>query len=395
MPQGRRSWLSFLFGSTDDTAPVGASRAPVPRQGERSSRQPTAATQPPGRTARPKRHRLPPPPAAQKRGPRRSPQRIAAAPARTRITRAGLVGVNSWAYQLQDIRIAEIAQCEADLAVIDYSPDGSAELAFTRDQVERMQGLDGGHRKRVFAYMSIGEAEERRFYWKDAWVKNGRPTGTAPGWLSARNDQGWNDNYKVRFWDPAWQSLIVGGSGSYLDRIIDAGFDGVYLDIVDGFEFWQDAARGRDIRKEAATDMVDFVARIAEHAWNARGKSQFAIVPQNGEALLEHDRFRASISAVGKEDILFRMAGAADKRPALEERPEAEIRETLAYLRLAQDDGLPILAVEYMMDREQDMVNVAQAGKLLRQLRMVPYFGIRDLNRLQPVSKPAVAPVTS
>ena len=391
MPQGRRSWLSFLFGSTDDTAPVGASRAPQ-RPVERAPRAPAAAPQV---LVRPKRHRLPPAPVAARRGPARVPQRIAAPASQTRMTRAALVGANNWVYQLQDIRIAQIAQCEADLAVIDYSPDGSAELAFTRDQVERMQGLDGGHRKRVIAYMSIGEAEELRFYWKDGWVKNGRPTGAAPGWLHARNDQGWNDNYKVKFWDPAWQDIIVGAPGCYLDRIIDAGFDGVYLDIVDAFEFWTEEARGKDVRKSAANDMIEFVARIAEHAWNTRGKSQFAVIPQNGEALLEHDRFRASISAVGKEDILFRMVGAADQRPALAERDEVDIRATLAHLRLAQDDGLPVIAVEYLMDREQDMANVTPAAQLMRQLRLLPYFGVRDLDRLQPASKPVAAPVVA
>lgn len=30
-----------------------------------------------------------------------------------------------------------------------------------------------------------------------------------------------------------------GGEGAYLDRIMEAGFDGVYLDIVDAFEYYE------------------------------------------------------------------------------------------------------------------------------------------------------------
>ena len=58
----------------------------------------------------------------------------------------------------------------------------------------------------------------------------------------------------MKFWDSAWQEIIF----AYTDRILAAGFDGVYLDKVDEFE---DMGH-RD-------DMVEFVSRIA-----ARAKSQ-------------------------------------------------------------------------------------------------------------------------
>jgi len=47
----------------------------------------------------------------------------------------------------------------------------------------------------------------------------------------------------VRYWDADWQALIYGHSGAYLDRILSAGFDGVYLDIIDGFEFFEQEER--------------------------------------------------------------------------------------------------------------------------------------------------------
>lgn len=334
--------------------------------------------------SRPRIHRrLPAADGGATRSATRAPQRIAAAhPAAT--ARATLAGVTRWVYQRQDVRIPDIAQAPADLAVIDLSPDGSTELAFTRDQVERMQGLDGGVRKRVLAALSIGQAEAGRFYWRSDWVRNHKPTKAAPRWLSEVDRYGWNDRAHVRFWEAGWSDILIGRGDSCLDRAIEAGFDGVYLEGLDAFTHWQSVARGRDQNTNAAADMVALVERIAHYAWVERGRSQFAIVAQNPGGLLEYDALRNVLSAVAQEDLLFRMAPAADGLPAVEQRTEAEIRAHLAELRLAQLDGLPILAVEYLMDREEDRANVEPAADLLRQLGTIPHFAVRDLHRLMP-----------
>ena len=49
----------------------------------------------------------------------------------------------------------------------------------------------------------------------------------------------WAGNYKVRYWDPEWKRIIYGEDDSYLDRIMNAGFDGAYLDIIDAFEYFE------------------------------------------------------------------------------------------------------------------------------------------------------------
>jgi cysteinyl-tRNA synthetase len=36
-----------------------------------------------------------------------------------------------------------------------------------------------------------------------------------------------------------WQDIIFGDADGYLDRIMNAGFDGVYLDIIDAFEYFE------------------------------------------------------------------------------------------------------------------------------------------------------------
>ena len=36
-----------------------------------------------------------------------------------------------------------------------------------------------------------------------------------------------------------WQDIICGSEDSYLNKIIKAHFDGVYLDIIDAFEYYE------------------------------------------------------------------------------------------------------------------------------------------------------------
>ena len=80
--------------------------------------------------------------------------------------------------------------------------------------------------------MSIGEAEDYRFYWDDSWS-----TGD-PVWLDRENPN-WAGNFKVRYWEDEWQEIVLSGANSYLGGILSAGFDGVYLDIIDGFEYFE------------------------------------------------------------------------------------------------------------------------------------------------------------
>ncbi|MGP1532348.1 MAG: endo alpha-1,4 polygalactosaminidase, partial [Treponema sp.] len=76
------------------------------------------------------------------------------------------------------------------------------------------------------------EAEDYRYYWEKQW-KHRRPS-----WLDKENSE-WKGNYKVKYWDAEWKSIIFGSDGAYLDRILAAGFDGVYLDIIDAFEYFE------------------------------------------------------------------------------------------------------------------------------------------------------------
>ncbi|MAL17412.1 MAG: hypothetical protein CL670_15790 [Balneola sp.] len=103
---------------------------------------------------------------------------------------------------------------------------------FTPQEVEQLRQKENGGTRLVISYMSIGEAEDYRYYWNDEWRQGN------PEWL-VRENPNWKGNFKVQYWNPDWKAIILGNEDSYLQLILDAGFDGVYLDIIDGFEFFE------------------------------------------------------------------------------------------------------------------------------------------------------------
>ncbi len=121
--------------------------------------------------------------------------------------------------------------CNYDLLIMDLFFDEAT--SFSSSEIEQLRTKANGGKRLVVCYMSIGEAEDYRYYWKDSWVKD------PPGWLHGENPD-WEGNYKVFYWEKEWQDIVFGNGDSYLQMILDAGFDGVYLDIIDAFEYFED-----------------------------------------------------------------------------------------------------------------------------------------------------------
>jgi cysteinyl-tRNA synthetase, unknown class len=140
-------------------------------------------------------------------------------------------------YPTKDAYLDAIAATDYDVAVIDLSYVDAAGVLHDLDAADlaRIRAKHGGGDRLIICYMSIGEAEDYRSYWDASWKTS------PPPWLEAENPD-WAGNYKVRYWDPEWQAIIYGSSAACLDRIMVAGFDGVYLDIIDAYEYFEELA---------------------------------------------------------------------------------------------------------------------------------------------------------
>ncbi len=131
-------------------------------------------------------------------------------------TSANTENVRPWGYQLQNAEIMELMNSPFDLLVIDYSKDGLNSSTWSPEEIETLKHQG----KTVISYISIGEAEDYRYYWNETWKNN------PPSWLDEENPD-WKGNYKVRFWEHQWQTIIL----DYIRIIMNIGFDGLYFDM--------------------------------------------------------------------------------------------------------------------------------------------------------------------
>ena len=128
-----------------------------------------------------------------------------------------------------------VRETRYDIIVMD--PCFLGDVPFSRREVLALKRKPCGGNRFVLAYLSIGEAEDYRPYWNPQWKV------IAPGWLEEENPE-WPGNYKVRYWTEGWQRILMGTEGACLDRIVAAGFDGVVLDIIDAFVFFEEKVKG-------------------------------------------------------------------------------------------------------------------------------------------------------
>ncbi|MFL6798606.1 MAG: MJ1477/TM1410 family putative glycoside hydrolase [Xanthobacteraceae bacterium] len=266
-----------------------------------------------------------------------------------------LAAAKSWGYQLQKIRPASIAGIPYDVFVIDYSSDGTDAQAFSKADIASLKRKPDGARRIVLAYLSIGEAETYRYYWQPQWETS------PPAWAGETNKR-YRSNIVVRYWDEDWQSIIFRGDNNYLDRILAAGFDGIYLDRVDVHQELEQE------HPNAGEEMISFVKELAAHA---RSKQPgFLVVPQNAEELLVRADYREVIDGIAKEDLLF--GDSRSKHPNAQNVIDTGVR----YLKEMTQDGKPVFVVEYVDKPEQ----ITAARKEIEGYGFIPHFAKRSLD---------------
>jgi endo-alpha-1,4-polygalactosaminidase (GH114 family) len=139
----------------------------------------------------------------------------------------------------------------------------AVQTPLTRAEIESLKQKPDGGRRQVIAYLSVGSAEQNRWYCQDDWVwvdptnpntersmKAGKfvngvysPPEDAPSWLAMGYGGNYAEEAVVQWWNPEWRDIIINGGSPYknvatgdntssIDRIINQGFDGAYLDNV-------------------------------------------------------------------------------------------------------------------------------------------------------------------
>lgn len=123
--------------------------------------------------------------------------------------------------------LSVIQHTNFDVVIIDAFYN---DALLTSSEVASLKTKLNGGKRLVIAYMSIGSAEKYRYYWKKSWGLH------HPLWLKKKYD-GYTDEIWVKFWKDEWKEIIYGNDDSYTKKLLNAGFDGAYLDNIEGFYF--------------------------------------------------------------------------------------------------------------------------------------------------------------
>jgi len=138
--------------------------------------------------------------------------------------------INSENFATKQDFINAVSATNYDVIIMDLYHN---EIAYTQAEIEQLKTKQNSGKRLVVCYMSIGEAEDYRYYWQADWQAGN------PSWLE-EEDPNWKGNFYVRYWEADWKNIIFGNDNSYLKKIIDTGFDGTYLDLIDAFEYFEE-----------------------------------------------------------------------------------------------------------------------------------------------------------
>jgi len=225
--------------------------------------------------------------------------------------------VQNWHYQLQNYdNLSTESLSKPYLYVLDPDELGN-----------RSEIVELANRKGIaIAYISIGEAESYRSYFKELSKD-----------LILYENKNWKGNFKVKFWTEEWQKIIF----NQIRKIKEAGFKGIYLDIVDAFYEIKPV-------KKTALQMRDFLIKIHEFIDN----EDFLIIQQNAPTLYtfipekERDQYFNSLHGLSLEDCFF----YGNK----EMNNELNIQDyCIESIKVFKQRNKFILSVEYLDDKEK------------------------------------------
>ncbi len=254
-----------------------------------------------------------------------------------------LDAASTYAVMLQGDIFKQLDRLEADLLVIDRTRDGTGVTAYTPEDLARLKGETGGQ---VVSYLSIGEASWFRDYFHRSWLSRNsrRIWWNTPDWISCE-DAEWPGSFRVKFWVEEWQQIVL----DIADQIMEAGFDGVFLDLVDVFEYWAAPDCGEAMEREVTAGyMVDFVVRIANQIREVNPEA--IVIVQNAEYIIHYgdERYLEAVDGLNLESLYYK-----NGKPRDAERTERRF----SYIREFQDAGAAVFAIDYIYseDEEEDL----------------------------------------
>lgn len=314
--------------------------------------------------------------------------------------------VNSWYYHLGFEPSATVLQqmVDSDYDMIVMEPIFTDESNIDFDIATHVDNLHNAiHPKLTIAYIDIGQAEDWRTYFQQGWgIGN-------PSWIVANDPDGWEGNYPVAYWHSQWQDIWLNPTSGYLKKLIDAGFDGIYLDWVEAYSDENIITAAQNDSVNPQFEMIEFIQRM--RTFTQLLSPRFVIIGQNGTELVEDDSYVSAVDAIAQEQTWFDGSSTNNPPgdcplPATEadidtatyynslsalcqqmynDFPQSTLHVStesyLYYLNIAQTKKVPVFTIDYAVQT----ANINSVYTQSRNLGYIPFVSERNLDIFIPV----------
>lgn len=242
-----------------------------------------------------------------------------------------------WLCVYHRIPVEKLLAADVDMMVID--PD-----AYSDKQVAQLKSRGA----KVIAYLSVGEAEGYRSYYSEV----------ASSSLVISENPEWSENYPVKYWEPLWQKILH----SYSRTIIAKGFDGLFFDVVDAWEaFDEDQNKYRGLMEKLLINLVDYARSL---------NPNLICIIQNSHQLFDNEDLFKRIDGINQEGLY-----ASWMPQEMDENWLREKRESLGRLRRR---GKFVTILEYT----REPVQMSRIRLKASMNGFVPYFSVKELDRI-------------
>jgi uncharacterized protein (TIGR01370 family) len=228
----------------------------------------------------------------------------------------------------------DVVDIDVEDGAANYEPQDVAAL--------RSQG------KLVLSYINIGSAEPFRSYWSEVqpYVLK-----TYPGW----------DEFYMDASKPGYRDVLL---GTVVPHILGKGVDGLFLDNVDA---------GSDIgRPDVTAGIVELVRQIHERHPSTlliAQSSNLRVLTERGS---DGRQFYQYVQGLAREEVSATYQGGYQKIPV--GQSDAKLQTLAAWRR----KGLTVFTLDYANSKELAQYAIVRA----RMYGLIPYVGIRELNRV-------------
>ena len=319
-----------------------------------------------------------------------------------RVIKMELDRVKYWAYNIQDCDTGrqrdELVGTHFDLYVLEpvVTEKGQKNFAIKNlvNDIRQANIRNRGVDPIILAYIDIGQAEAWRWYYDESWEVGD------PEWIVAADPDDWEDCYPVAYWYPMWENIVIYGNQgrSMVEESLKAGFDGIYMDWVEGFSDDNVIAKAEEDGIDPAVAMFNFIEKIRNYAriGSPNYKADYLVVAQNASDLYQENpsRYRQLIDAIALEAIWYDGSGGFDTwsdpdgyNVLTNDIYPGWTEEVLGYLQ-PMKKHMPIFCVEYAQDLNGQNFATEVYTDLAPAEGFIAYCSRRSLARLSKTPYP-------